>query len=139
MAAKIAKSTVFKLGSAATPTTLVDISTQLNEVKFPSEVDTPESTTFGTSGSKSYEAGLKGHSISLEGNADATTVAQLFDLLGNAVAPNFEYGPEGSTTGLRKYTGQAHLTKLDEGAKVGDLIKFSAELKVTGAVVRGTY
>ncbi len=41
------KNTHFELGSAGSESTTVDLSSYLDEVGFPSEVETGETTTFG--------------------------------------------------------------------------------------------
>ncbi len=135
----VAKSTVLKIGSAGTPSTLVDISTKTSGVKFPREADAVESTAFQAAGNaKTFLVGLINGQLSFEVNYDATIDAQLAGLLG-VDAVSFEYGPEGSTTGYTKYTGTFVLTKYEPPATVGQLIKGSVELQLTGQVTRTTY
>ncbi len=134
----VAKNTVFKIGTAGTPGTAADISTSVNSVKFPREVDEQESTTFQGGGAKAFQAGLIGATISVEGNYSTAIDAQFAALLGvDAVA--YEYGPEGSTTGMSKNNGSCILTKYEPPAQVGQLLKFTAEFRITGANTRTTY
>lgn len=131
------KSAVFKIGTSGTPGTATDISNTVTEVSFPREIETAETTAFGSS-AKTYIVGLSDATLSISGSFDATVDAQLAGLVGvDGVA--FEYGPEGSATGRIKYTGSCVLTSYETAASVGDLVTFSAEFQVSGAVTRGTY
>jgi predicted secreted protein len=130
------KSTVFKVDNAAG--TLTDISNTLTDVSFPQSVETAETTSFGSS-AKTYIVGLTDSTVSVSGNFDATVDAHLAAILGQAATVSFEYGPEGSTTGQVKYTGEAILTSYEKSGAVGDVVTYSTELQVTGAVTRGTY
>jgi hypothetical protein len=130
------KSTVFKVDNAAG--TLTDISNTLTDVGFPQTVDTAETSTFGSS-AKSYVVGLTDSSLSISGNFDATVDAHLAGVLGQAASLSFEYGPEGSTAGMVKYTGEALMTSYEKSGAIGDVVSYSAEFQVTGAITRGTY
>ena len=115
-----------------------DISTALNSVTMPRSIETLETTSFGSS-SKSYVVGLTDSTLSISGNFDATVDAHLAGVLGQAASLSFEYGPEGSTNGLVKYTGECILTSYEKSGAIGDVVTYSAEFQVTGAVTRGTY
>ena len=130
------KSTVFKVDNAGG--SLTDISNTLTDVGFPQTVDTAETSTFGSS-AKSYVVGLSDSSLSVSGNFDATVDAHLAGVLGQAASLSFEYGPEGSTAGYVKYTGEAYLTSYEKSGAIGDVVSYSAEFQVTGAITRGTY
>jgi hypothetical protein len=130
------KSSVFKVDNAAG--TLTDISNTLTDVGFPQTVDTAETSTFGSS-AKSYVVGLTDSSLSIAGNFDATVDAHLAGILGQSASVSFEYGPEGSTAGFVKYTGEALLTSYEKSGAIGDVVSYSAEFQVTGAITRGTY
>jgi hypothetical protein len=130
------KSTVFKVDNAAG--SLTNISDTLTDVSFPQTVDTAETSTFGSS-AKSYVVGLTDSSLSVSGNFDATVDAHLAGVLGQAASLSFEYGPEGSTAGMVKYTGEAYLTSYEKSGAIGDVVSYSAEFQVTGAITRGTY
>lgn len=130
------KSTVFKVDNSGG--TLTDISNTLTDVSFPQSVDTAETSAFGDS-AKTYIVGLTDSTISISGNFDATVDAHLASILGQSASVSFEYGPEGSTNGLVKYTGECYLTSYEKSGAIGDVVSFSAEFQVTGAVSRGTY
>jgi hypothetical protein len=130
------KSTVFKVDNSGG--TLTNISDTLTDVSFPQSVDTAETSAFGSS-AKSYVVGLTDSTISISGNFDATVDAHLAGVLGQAASLSFEYGPEGSTNGFVKYTGECYLTSYEKSGAIGDVVTYSAEFQVTGAITRGTY
>lgn len=130
------KSAVFKLDDVGG--TLQDLSTFINEASMPREIETAETTTFGAS-SKSYITGLTDATISVSGLFDATADGFLAGVVGAASPLDFEYGPLGSTAGMIKYSGTAILTSYEVSSPVGDVVTFSADLQVTGAVTRGTW
>lgn len=130
------KATVFKVDNSGG--TLTDISNVLTDVSFPQTVETAETSSFGSS-AKTYVVGLSDATISASGNFDATVDAHLSGILGQAASVSFEYGPEGLATGDAKYTGECILTSYEKSGAVGDVVTFSAEFQVTGAVTRGTY
>ena len=130
------KSTVFKVDNNAG--SLTDISNTLTDVSFPQSVDTAETSAVGSS-AKSYVVGLSDATLSVSGNFDATVDAHLAAIVGKADSVSFEYGPEGSTAGYVKYTGEALMTSYEKSGAIGDVVSYSAEFQVTGAITRGTY
>ena len=130
------KSTVFKVDNNAG--SLTDISNTLTDVSFPQSVDTAETSAFGSS-AKSYVVGLSDATLSVSGNFDATVDAHLAAIVGKADSVSFEYGPEGSTAGFVKYTGEALMTSYEKSGAIGDVVTYSAEFQLTGAITRGAY
>ena len=130
------KSADFRLDNSGG--SLTDISSYLDNVSFPQPIETAETTTFGSS-SKSYIVGLKDSSISVSGKWDPTVDAHIAAVLGQTASLSFQYGPAGTTVSNIKYTGECFVTSYDVTAPVGDIVTFSLELQVTGAVTRGTY
>ena len=113
-----------------------NIANTLTDVSFPQTIDTAETTAFGSS-NKSYIVGLKDTTISISGIWDATVDGYLSGT--EPASRSFIYGPAGSTGGNVKYTGEAILTNYSQSNPVGDVVTFSADFQVTGAVTRGTY
>ena len=129
------KNAVFKIDdSGGTPR---DISDTVNEVTFSQSLETGETTSFGSS-AKTYVAGLSDATLSISGTWDATVDGYLAGGIGVDTL-SFEYGPEGSTTGYVKYTGECIMTSYEPGSPVGDVVTYSAEYQITGAVTRGVY
>ena len=113
-----------------------NISNTLTDVSFPQTIDTAETTAFGSS-NKSYIVGLKDTTISVSGIWDATVDGYISGT--EPASRAFIYGPAGSTGGNVKYTGEAIMTNYAVSNPVGDVVTFSMDLQVTGAVTRGTY
>lgn len=129
------KGTVFKVDNSGG--TLTDISAYCNNVDFPREVDTPETTTFGND-DRTYIVGLRTATISVSGYWDATLDDVLGQIVGSGLV-TFEYGPQGSTSGDIKYTGECILTSYGEASPVDGVATWTADFQVTGAVSRTTY
>jgi hypothetical protein len=127
---------VFKLDNSGG--SLTDISSYVNNVDFPQTADVAETTTLGAS-NKTYIVGLKDATISLSGLWDATADAIFGAVVGQSDTLSFEYSPEGTGAGAIKYTGEAIMTNYAKSSPVGDVVGYSADLQVTGAVTRATH
>ena len=129
------KSTNFQLDD--TSGTIRDISNTVTSVDLPETLDTAETTAFGSS-AKSYIVGLTDATISVSGIWDATVDGYI---AGGAepASRSFVFGPAGSTVSNVKYTGEAIVTSYSISNPVGDVVTFSLDLQVTGAITRGTY
>lgn len=122
--------------------TLRDISPYLNSVEFAQENELADTTTAGAEG-RTFRQGLTNGSISLAGLWDdtASTGSQtvLSGLVGLEVTTGFEWGPEGNATGAVKYSGECVLESYTESAPVGDMLAFTASLRISGSVTVGTF
>jgi predicted secreted protein len=126
-----------------TAASLVVISDTLNEITMPRAVETAETTAFGNA-DKTYITGLGDATISLSGMFDATVDAQINGDIanlksGSVASLSFEYGPSGSAASSPKFTGEALITSYEIGSPVGDVVTYSLELQVTGAVTATTF
>lgn len=133
------KNFVFKIDNVAG--TLVDITSFLQELDFPREVDTDDVTTAGKN-AKVYLPTLSDATISGEGKWDGAASAEdqvLSGILGASVSSTFEYGPGGAGAGAVKYTGECWLTKYEVSGAVGGTMGFSVEFQCTDSVVRTTW
>lgn len=132
------KSAVFKLDDSGG--TLRDLSAYLDDLSFPRDIETAETTTFGVAGSaKTYIVGLSDATISISGKFDATADGYLAGVVGQSATLSFEYGPAGSTGGNVKYTGECIMTSYEVSASVGDVVTASADFQVTGQITRTTW
>jgi hypothetical protein len=113
------------------------ISDVLNSIDFPETVETAETTAFGNT-AKTYIVGLTDSSLSISGMWDST-VDGYINGGAEPASRSFVYGPAGSGSGAVKYSGECIRTSYDKGVAVGDVIPFSVNFQVTGAVTRGTY
>lgn len=96
-------------------------------------VDSAEVTAY-TDNDKKYLAGLRGANLDVSGHFSSTHEGRIGGVLGASTHPVWKYGPEGNTTGFRKYQFSAMVTGLDVGAPVGDKISMNFGLLVSGAV-----
>jgi predicted secreted protein len=122
---------------------LVNISDTLNEISMPRAIETAETTAFGQN-DKTYITGLGDATISLSGMFDATVDTQIAGNItnlksGSVSSLSFEYGPAGSASTRPKFTGEAIITSYDISSPVGDVVTYSLELQVTGAVTGTTF
>ncbi len=128
---------VLKLDNAAG--TLVDLSAYINSVGYPAEVTALETTTLGKT-AKTYIVGLKDGTVSIGGPWDATLDAHMAAILGQAgVTKTYEYGPQGSTNGEVKYSGEAILTSYEISGEVDGVVEWSGELQLTDTQTRGVW
>jgi predicted secreted protein len=138
MAFRHGKNAIFKIDNSSA--SLTDISAYCDSVQLPRSISTAETTTFGAAGgAKTYVTGLNDSTISISGKWDSTLDGVLAGVSGSDTTLNFNYGPEGSTTGRVKFTGLCILTKYSVDSPVGDVVKFSADFQVTGAITRTTF
>lgn len=129
MAAVHGKGSLFKLDNAAG--VLTDISTYVTSVGLDMPIDEAETTTLGQN-NKTFIQGLKSGTISLECNYDAT-----FDAFLNGIeflTGTFNYLPAGAAGVV--YSGECFITSIGMPTSVGDVVKISVALRITGAVGR---
>lgn len=134
------KGAVFKIDNAAG--TLQVLTAFIDSVDFNNTVDVAESTTMGAE-AKTYLSGQSDGTISISGKYDSTASTGpdviLNGIVGNEASSTFEVGPEGSTAGKTRYTGECFLTSYVVSAPVGDVVSFSADFQITGAITKNAY
>jgi len=134
------KGAVFKIDNSGG--TLQTLTAYVDSIDFNNTVDTAETTTMGSE-VKTYLSGQSDATLSVSGKWDSTAStgpdAVLNGLIGLEATSTFEVGPEGSTTGKVKYTGECFLTSYVVSAPVGDVVTFTADFQVTGAITKTTY
>ena len=86
-----------------------------------------------------FIVGFKDNKFDISGNALAALATHLNGIAGQEASVSFQYGPEGTTSGNRKYTGECFLVSYKESTPVGGLNTFTASFQITGAVTVGTY
>lgn len=109
---------------------------------MPRTVDLAETSAFGTF-DKTFVVGMREGRLSVGGMFSASAATEvdpvLAGILGQEASVTFEYGPEGSTTGRVRYTGECYLTSYEVSSPIGDMVSLTAEFAVTGAVTRNTW
>lgn len=141
MARAHGKNAVFSLddssGTLRTLTTSVD-----NVSGLPGARELSEVTAFGDGGVKNIP-GLVNVQFTVSGSWEntATTgpIAVLNSLMTATATATFEYGPDSSTSGRIKYTGECWLSGFEVAAAVHDKVPFSATFQVDGVVTVTTY
>lgn len=127
----------FKHGkSAALTVNAVALGSFCDNLELSRDVDTAETSVFGVD-DKTHLAGLRGGELSVSGIYDPTVTTgpgAVFEGLLGGAAVTVIFEPGGNTTGQRRHTFSALITGYTETASVSDVIKFSADVLVTGAV-----
>lgn len=123
--------------------TLRTISQYVDSVSgLPGARNLSEVTAFGDDGVKNIP-GLQNVTFSISGHFDSTATtgpnAVLNSLRTTSTTASFEYGPEGSTTGKVKFSGECWMTNYAVDSSVAEKVSFSAEFQVDGTVTSGTY
>lgn len=134
------KNLAFKIDNAAG--TLQTLTSYVDSVEIANDVDMAETTTAGAE-DKTFVSGAAGHSLSISGKWDSTATtgpdAILNGLIGLETTSTFEFGPEGSAVSKVKYTGECFMTNYTVSAPVGDVVSFTADFQITGAVTKTAF
>ena len=135
------KDAVFSLDDSGG--TLRDVTIYLNQVTgLPGARALSEVTAFTDQGTKSIP-GLANVTFSIAGHFDATATTGIFTVLNGlrtaTATASFAYGPEGSTTGRVKISGECWLTELTVDASVSDRVPIAASFQVEGVPTVGAY
>lgn len=124
--------TVFKINA-------VDMSAWTDNTDFTDEADVHDTTTYGKS-AHTKAPGLLNGAISVGGTYDAAVSAieaTVRPLIGTTTA--IELGPEGSTSGKKKFTGNAVVKNFNTSHPVAGMVKWKADLEITDVITVGTY
>ena len=113
----------------------VNISTYCNTDSLETEAETAEVTTLGKT-AKNYIPGLEDGTISAEGPFDPT-IDSTINSMRRTLVP-FLIQPQGTASGLPRYTGNCILTKYKIESPVDDASNWSAEWQISDGWVRAT-
>lgn len=117
---------------------LIDISAYMDSIDFPQTADTAEVTAFGAS-NKSYVAGLKDATISIEGPHDSTIDGIIANILGTTThGGSFQYYPNSTASGSMLKTGECICTAYNPPRNLGSAGRYTASFQVTGSVTSTT-
>lgn len=125
------KNAFFSITSATGGT--VNLSSGVTDVKLSRKMSPAKVTHFGQN-DENYIVGLRDATISLSGIFSSTHAKKLDALIGSTSGGTWIYGPESTATGRRKFTASSWLTGMDYDAPVGDAVKMTLNLQVTGAI-----
>ena len=100
--------------------------------------DSIETSNKDTAGFKTFIPGRKSGSISMEAmfipTDSAISYDDIFDLWKNDTVLDVEYKHAG--TGNKTYSAQGVITSLGQSAPDGEVVTFSAEIQLSGAISR---
>lgn len=116
-----------------------DLSSFFNEASSTREVETAETTSFGSS-AKTYISGLKDGTISVSGMFDgsASAVDQILTAaIGSATDSITTIAVEGTATGGLCHMAAVQETSYEVTSPVGDVVSTSAEFQADGGVESG--
>lgn len=101
-----------------------------------------EVTSFGDGGTKSIPS-LQNVTFQVAGSFDSTATTGVYTVLSGlrtaTATSSFVYGPEGTTTGKPKFTGECWMTEFTVDASVKDKVPIAATFQVDGTVTIGVY
>lgn len=120
--------------------TLTDISSYVTNISMPRSLDTSDASVLGLT-SKQYVVGMDDATVSLDCKFDPVIDALLDGIkYGTAAGTSLtlRYDPQGSTTGLPRYTMECWLTSFEVNTPIGDVASISVSLQVTGGITRST-
>lgn len=130
------KKATLRLGTAAAPTVLTDISDAVSSNSMNLIKELAETTTYKKN-SKTYVAGLKDATIPVDGKFDTTYDTHFYGLYNTDTEVDFEYCPYGTgVTGSPKFTGKVLVSSYEISSDIGDAGQWSGELQVSGDVTR---
>lgn len=120
-----------------------DMSEFLTEVSgLPGERELNDSSTFGDAGRERHPS-LENGIIRLAGFYDDESVrgpdAVFGPLRTHDSEVHFNFGPSGKASGDERYYGDCWVRRYEIGARIGELVGWTAELEVHGQVTRDTY
>jgi hypothetical protein len=117
-----------------------DLSAYFNEASISQDVETAETTAFGST-AKTYIAGLKDGTMSMSGMFDGSTDAidaVLTATLGATAADVATVVPAGlSTAGVSTFSSEVRETSYEISSPVSDVVAANLEVQATGGVDRG--
>ncbi len=135
------KGAVFSLDDAGG--TLRTLTSYVDDVSgLPASQQLEDVTTFGNSGTR-WIPTIQDAKFTVKGNFDSTATTGPYAVINSlrtaTATASFEYGPEGSTTGKVKLSGECWLTDFTVDASVKGKVPFSASFQVDGVVTSGVY
>jgi len=127
-------------------TSLVDVSnTVLNTVDFPRTNDEVDVTTFGAGDFRSFLSGFQGATLRCSGFWEDNSSLAGYEKFWNDWSVSgteqrrFRFAPSGSAAGKVYYEGTAVILGFSINGAIQNAVSFSTDLRVTGAISRGTF
>lgn len=123
--------------------TLRTVTPYVNNIDgLPGTRDLNDVTALGDNGHR-FIPSIENGKFSISGDYDATASTGIYTVLSSlrsaTATASFEYGPEGTTTGKAKLSGESWLSAFNITSKVGSQVSYKADFQIDGAVTVGTY
>ena len=125
-------------GTNGATTSLTDFTAKTRSISFSIEGEEVDATTFGNL-YRDYEGSFLNATFEVTYKYDATIFGQLGAIMSNRDSVDFQYSPDGATTGKPKVTGAAIMTSFSSPASVGELLELTVSWRVNGAATPGTH
>lgn len=117
-----------------------NLSAYLNEATSTSEIETGETSTFGSS-AKTYIPGLRDATISASGLYESASTDAVDTVLQATITGSGDdvatVAPEGLTVGRRAVIGTSETTSYEVSASVGDVVSVTADFQISGGLDSG--
>ncbi len=113
-----------------------DFSAYVTSVTFTQGQDVLDTSTFGATG-HTYTNGLTDTKMTVNGLWDKTASTGSHTVLQALIGAI--WGPEGTTTGNVKHSGNLVASSYEESAEVAGLVTFTFQANITGAVTTGVF
>lgn len=141
MAFKHGKNSKFSIDDSGG--TLRDVSAYTSNIDMTLDVDLPDTTFYGSAARRRTVVGLKDGKFTGQFFHDTTATTGSWTVLtalyGTANTSTFSWGPEGSTTGLPRITGECRLGSLKFSDPVDGVVTITADFVSDDAVTIDTY
>jgi len=108
---------------------------EVQSYNLSSSADSIEDTAMGDT-ARTYKAGLKNHTLSIEARFDESDSAQADLQAGETI--DWEVHPEGTGVGTPVYSGSGVVTSSSFNATFDGLVEASFEVQVSGDYTKGT-
>ena len=122
-----------KLGTKAAPTVVAEI-TGTTSYGLSSERNTSESTTHSDRATRVTAGSIENGGVGIEGELQAANYAHAAGLWGLSAPVDFEYLPDATTGGAKKFAGEGRLQSFEVSCSRDETVSFTSTLMPTGAV-----
>lgn len=116
----------------------VDLSSSIVSISLDQNVALIDKTTLGLAAIV-YQPGLASGQVTLAMLCSAIVRTKIYGLKQLAATSTMTYGPDGTTVGNPRTTGECRVASIKEGGAVGDLVKLDVTLQLDGPTTNDTF
>lgn len=125
--------TDWRTATHGSPTSLTDYTAKTLSVQMSLDGEEVDATTFGNF-YRDFERSFINGTFEVQYKYDSTIWGVVSLLMTNGTSVDFQYSPDGTTTGKPKVTGAMVCTSMGSPASVGDLLVIDVTFRINGAV-----